>query len=265
MLVENELKKLQTFDSSYFRGKIHLNYLVFQPSQRYFKVNSNTERISLWKSKGLSNEIIKPVTTSDNTLYPKINYIGNKKGVKLVGSCLKQDKFTFTHYKRVNIYIVYKTSVLTRRYDDYPALENCLFGAVRLTKNADTDTYKFGIGIGFDRRGTFPYTGGGFGCNVIFFGVDMSSSVHIDNKTKYFLILSEGSTQELDITTLTAEKIMINFTVARKKFCWGLHYNGTNSYLFVKCTEIIKYKAKNSDILTTPLYLGNVSNGFFCR
>ena len=59
LLVENELKKLKTFDSSYFRGKSHFeengtqNYLVFQPINRYFKVIANTKYISSWKSKGL--------------------------------------------------------------------------------------------------------------------------------------------------------------------------------------------------------------------
>ena len=51
----------------------------------------------------------------------------------------------------------------------------------------------------------------------------------------------------------------INFTVTKKKFCLSLHYNGTNSYLFVNGTEINKFKAKDSEILATPLCLGNIS------
>ena len=51
----------------------------------------------------------------------------------------------------------------------------------------------------------------------------------------------------------------INFTVTKKKFCLSLHYNGTNSYLFVNGMEIIKFKAKDSEILPSPLCLGNVS------
>ena len=51
----------------------------------------------------------------------------------------------------------------------------------------------------------------------------------------------------------------INFTVTKKKFCLSLHYNGANSYLFVNGTEIYKFKAKNSEIVTTPLCLGNFS------
>ena len=47
LLVENELKKLKPFDSSYFIGKSHFeedgtqNYLVFQPISRYFKAIAN--------------------------------------------------------------------------------------------------------------------------------------------------------------------------------------------------------------------------------
>ena len=51
----------------------------------------------------------------------------------------------------------------------------------------------------------------------------------------------------------------INFTVTEKKFCLSLHYNGANSYLFVNGTEIYKFKAKDSEIVATPLCLGNIS------
>ena len=75
----------------------------------------------------------------------------------------------------------------------------------------------------------------------------MSSSSHIDNKKKYFLILSKDPTQGLE-HTLTAEKLYsINFTKHNTKFCLSVHYNGANSYLFVNSTEIIKFKAKDSN------------------
>ena len=51
----------------------------------------------------------------------------------------------------------------------------------------------------------------------------------------------------------------INFTEKNKKFCLSLHYNGANSYLFVNGTEIYKFKAKDSEIVATPLCLGNIS------
>ena len=70
LLVENELNKLKTFDSSYFIGKSHFdedgtqNYLVFQSLNKYFKLITNTSSILSWQSKGLSNENIDPPTTS---------------------------------------------------------------------------------------------------------------------------------------------------------------------------------------------------------
>ena len=58
------------------------------------------------------------------------------------------------------------------------------------------------------------------GKNVIIFGADLSSSVHIDNKFKYILMLDEGPTQGLDDTTLTAEaRYLISFTQLEKKIC----------------------------------------------
>ena len=87
----------------------------------------------------------------------------------------------------------------------------------------------------------------------------MSSSAHTDNKKKDILVLGKGPTQRLE-STLTAEKMYsINFTVTKKKFCLSLHYNGANSYLFVNGTEIIKFKAKDSEIVASPLCLGNIS------
>ena len=51
----------------------------------------------------------------------------------------------------------------------------------------------------------------------------------------------------------------IDFTVTKKKSCKSLHYNGVNSYLFVNGTEIYIFKAKDSEIVATPLCLGNIS------
>ena len=91
----------------------------------------------------------------------------------------------------------------------------------------------------------------------------MSLSPHIDNKRKDILILGKDPTQGLGEHSLTAEKMYsINFTVTRKKFCLRLHQNGANSYLFVNGKEIIKFKAKDSEIVPTPLSLGNITKEF---
>ena len=110
----------------------------------------------------------------------------------------------------------------------------------------------------FDRRSSFSFPRGGFGQNVLIFGADMNSST-IDNKKKEIIVLRKGPTQGLE-HTLTAEKMYsINFTEKIKKFCLNLHYNGANSYLFVDGTEIYKFKAKDSEIVASPLCLGNIS------
>ena len=88
MLVENELKKLKTFDSSYFKGTNHFqedgaqNYLVFQPVQRYFKritgVGSGNY-IYFWKSKGLSDNRLNSNAASNHSIIPELSYYGTKQ------------------------------------------------------------------------------------------------------------------------------------------------------------------------------------------
>ena len=115
LLVVNELKKLKTFDSDYFRGKSYFeedgmqNYLGFQPMHRYFKRIAGVGYvyyIYYWKSKGLPDEIINFMTASNYSLTPNLSYYGTKTRVEFNGSYLKQDKVTFNHEKVVNIYIV---------------------------------------------------------------------------------------------------------------------------------------------------------------
>ena len=165
LLVENELKKLKKFDLVYFRGKSSFeedgtqNYLVFQPIKRYFKVIAgvgNGSYIYYWQSKGLSDKRINSIKTYDYGITPYLNYYyTNKIRVGFDGGCWKQYQSIIPLKGIVNIYIVYK---ITNNFNisDYQKLENCLFGAAKLTKNADIDKYGYsGYGIGFDRHGSF--------------------------------------------------------------------------------------------------------------
>ena len=180
-------------------GKSHFEehgaqkYLVFQPVNRYFKHIANILYILSWKFKGLSDETIKLPATSDNNLNPLIDYVDGKIRLKFNGGCLKQPKIQYTHETILNIYIVYELGACGSNDSD-PTLKNSLFGAVTLMKNADIDKYGYsGYGIGFDRRSSFSFPGGGFGQNVLIFGADMSSSTHIDNnKKKNILVLEKG-------------------------------------------------------------------------
>ena len=144
--------------------------------------------ICFWKSLGLSDERFNSNTASNYKITPELSYYGTKTREEFNGSCLKQDKVTYYYGKLVNIYTVYEIS---KNYSisSYPTLENCLFGAVSLTKNADIDQYKYsGYGIGFDRKGEFSF-GNEFGRICIIFGADLSSSSHANNKKVIFLFL----------------------------------------------------------------------------
>ena len=134
-----------------------------------------------------------------------------------------------------------------------------MFGEVKLTKHVGDDLYKYsGYDIGFDRKGSCSI-GVEIGRNLIIYGADMSSSLHIDNKKNDILILGKGPTQGLE-HTLSAEKMYsINFIKENTNFCSSLHYNGANSYLFVNGTEIIKFTTKDSEIVANLLCLRNIS------
>ena len=122
-----------------------------------------------------SDERINSIKTTNLSITLNVSYYGTYMRVEFKESCLKLYKVTFNHGKAVNIYIVYKISK-SINISDYPTLENCLFGAVNLTKNADIDKYKYsGYGIGFHRHGSFSFPGTGLDKDVITFGVDMSS------------------------------------------------------------------------------------------
>ena len=93
-------------------GKSHFdesgtqNYLVFQTINKYFKVIAGVSFYYLlsWTSEGLSNESIKPPTTSDNSLTPILNYYGTKTKVSFDTSYLKQDKVIFNYEKTFTLY-----------------------------------------------------------------------------------------------------------------------------------------------------------------
>ena len=85
----------------------------------------------------------------------------------------------------------------------------------------------------------------------------MSSSANIDNKRSLYKKRDISSWNRTNTRIRTYTDCRKN--VAKKKFCLSLHYNGTNSYLFVNGTEIYKFKAKDSEIAATPLCLGNIS------
>ena len=108
---------------------------------KYFKQIAgldNGNYIYYWQSKRLSDERINYIRTPNHSITPNLNYYGTKTRIEFNGSCLKQDSVIVNHKKVVNIYIIYEISKCIN-ISDYVTLENCRFGAVSLTGNADID------------------------------------------------------------------------------------------------------------------------------
>ena len=219
------------------------SYLVYNCKISSFRYAAN--RISAWKSAGIFNYF-------DNS---NMNAVGDTRGNKpnlkidgrmhvyLSGSYFKQDKTRIPNNNNaINIYIVYKLDPIASSRDTTFAVQNALFRAMQITKNADTSKYNYkGYGICFDERSEFGHTitEGGFAHstdarNVLIFGVDMSFSIHKTNRANHIYVMGTGLTQGILDTALYAEKNFYrNFTDPGKKFMPSLHYNGDDSYLFV--------------------------------
>ena len=109
MLVENELKKLQTFDSSLFVGQSYFFsdgiqlYLIFQPLYYTSQILSNSENVISWKSKRLSPVKHTTPTTTDNSFSPTMKWHEESKFCLIFkGNCLKQKNATYTPNSRIN-------------------------------------------------------------------------------------------------------------------------------------------------------------------
>ena len=154
----------------------------------------------------MSDLEISSIKKNNYLLNPRIDQFDmSKTRIKFGGSLLNQFPLSIIHGKIVNIYIIYEISDYIND-SNYPTIENCLFWSVKLTKNADIDKYGYSrCGIGFDRKGFFSICND-IGRNVIIFGVDMSSSIKIDNRKKDIFIIGKGPTQWLE-NALSAEKL----------------------------------------------------------
>ena len=115
----------------------------------------------------MSDEKVISTTTATDKSPTKTIYDNTRIKVRLNGDLLRQNQVTYNHGPAVNSYIVYETTADTKTSNI--ALENCLFGAIKLIKNSDVDKWKYsGCGFGFDSRGSlFSHPSGGDGKNVI--------------------------------------------------------------------------------------------------
>ena len=169
----------------------------------------------------------------------------------------------------INIYIVYKLDPIASIRDTSFTIQNALFGAMQITKKADTSKYDYkGYGICFDeseqfthvrKEGNFNHTT--LARNVIIFGVDMSFSKHVNNIANNIYVMGKDYVQKINDTTIYAEKMYYrNFTDPGKKFVLSLHYDGNNSYLFVNGRQELKFKSKTDQLVKEKLCVGNLSD-----
>ena len=170
---------------------------------------------------GLSNEKIKPTYTSNKRLYPKLVWMNNSRiRLEFKASCLKQEDTTaYTPNNVVSLYTVYELDMWSEDLNANFTLQDCLFGNVRVTKNADPNKYLYsGCGVGFDFHSLISLPNDwGKSLEQIFF----SSSMHANNKNKDIKIIAEA-------------ECSINFSRSQKNICLSLYYNGSNSF-FCEC------------------------------
>ena len=210
----------------------------------------------------MSIEKFIPLYTANKSLSSKLLWNKSRLRLRFEGSCLKQGNTTsFDPNNVVNLFIIYELDIWSRDLNAKFTLKDCLFGNVKITKNADPDKYSYsGYGNGFDSCSHFSIPNFDWDKNAASFGVDISSSVHIDNNNRDILILGKGPTQGLDDTRLAAEaEYSINFSRSQRKFCLSIQYNGSNCFLSVNATKIYHFKAEDSEIKKYPLCLGNIS------
>ena len=229
--------------------------------------------ISEWKSTGIYNYSIR---SNMNALANSKNDLPNLKNdgrmhVHLSGNHFQQNKVIIPNNNNViNIYCVYQLDPIASTRDNSYTIQNALFGAMQITKNAtdyDKNNYK-GYGICFDKRSQFGHTiteNGRThttnGRNILIFGADMSFSAHATNRANHIYLMGDGLTQGINDTTLYVEKnYWRNFTDSGKKSVLSLHYNGDDSYLFVNGREELKFKCKTDQLVKEKLCIGNLSD-----
>ena len=247
------------------------SHLVYDCKMGSFQFTNG--KISTWKSAGifnyLGNSNMNAVTDSGADL-PDIKNDG-RLYVYLSGNHFQQNKVIIPNIDNViNTYCVYEIQPITSSRDTTFTIQNALFGAMQITKDATDNSknnYK-GYSICFDERSHFGHTitedGRAHttnGRNVLNFGVDMSFSVHATNRANNIYVMGDGLKQGIHNTTLYVEKnYWRNFTDPGKKFVISLHDNGDESHFFVNGRQELKFKTKTDQLVKEKLCIGNLSD-----
>ena len=272
----NENERGLSFNRNFF-FYTDQSYLKYECKMGSFDFNTN--KISKWKSTGIFNR-------SSNSKYhasSNMDAVGDSSGnlpnlkndrrmnVYLSGNHFQQNVASIPNNNNViNIYCVYKLDPIASTRDTSFTIQDALFRAMQITKNATENSknnYK-GDGICFDERSQFDHTmieGGRThitnGRNVLMFGADMSFSIHRTNTANHIYVVGDGFTQGIHDTALYVEKKYFrHFTEPNVKFVLSLHYDGDDSYLFVNGRQELKFKCKTDQLVKEKLCIGNLSD-----
>ena len=238
-----------------------------------FGFGLTSKDISEWKSTDIYNY------SSDSNMNPFANAKSNLPNLKndgrmhvhLSGNHFQQNKVIIPNNGSViNIYCVYKLDLIASSKDTSFTIQDALFGAMQITKNATDNSknnYK-GYGICFDEGSQFGHTmteGNRThitnGRKVLIFGAEMSFSIHRTNRANLIYVMGDGLTQGIHDTTLYVEKKYFrNIIEPNVKFVLSLHYNGDDSYLFVNGRQELKFKCKTDQLVKEKLCIGNLSD-----
>ena len=125
-------------------------------------------------------------TTADKSLCASVEWYENSHFcVIFKESCWKEKEATFAHLIMIIFFIIYKLNTWSRILNSDFTLKDCLFGGVKLAKNADPDKYFYsGYSIGFDSHSLFTYQDIDWGKNVVIYRVDNGSSVYVNKREK---------------------------------------------------------------------------------
>ena len=209
----NENERGLSFNRGFF-FYIDQSYLVYDC--KLGSSNFTAGKITTWKSAGifnyLSNSNMNSVADSEGDL-PALKNDG-RMHIYLSGNHFQQNKVIIPNNNNVvNIYCAYQIEPIESCRDGTFTVQNALFRAMQITKNADTSKYKYkGYGICFDGGGTFSKRNINNGRNVLTFDVHEDSLVHANNKANNIYV-GDLFVQGINDTTLYAEKIYSqNFT-----------------------------------------------------
>ena len=129
------------------------------------------------------------ITKSDCNLAPTFVDHHVSPDINFNWHCLINNNISIAR-KVINLYSTYTLNPWLRNLNTDLMLKNCLFGSVKLTKNADPDKYKYSDpGKWFNSRLEFLFRKRSMGKNVIIFRADIRSSVHVYKKMKMSLFL----------------------------------------------------------------------------